>query len=235
MASIEAMAGGMPVLGNKHPTSPIKHGVNGFLSDNPEELRMFARILLEDKELANLMACRHARPQSRSFRWIDLRGRFRHPLRRPAQNGCRKGTSSNTRHNVVIPSCPDAFLSEGAVRKLQKFFRLIIWSNEHMMLCYAAVDGKAERILKFIESRLDENSPPSQRELAGHFGLSQNAFFQLIGYLKNKGYLVDLGRHRGLRLSQDYLEQIRRAEGVPLVGRVAAGEPILASRISKDI
>jgi hypothetical protein len=55
MASVEAMAGGMPVLGNKHPTSPIKHGASGFLSDNPEELRMFARILLADKELANLM------------------------------------------------------------------------------------------------------------------------------------------------------------------------------------
>jgi glycosyltransferase involved in cell wall biosynthesis len=55
MASIEAMAGGMPVLGNRHPTSPIKHGVNGFLSDNPEELRKFAKILLADKELANLM------------------------------------------------------------------------------------------------------------------------------------------------------------------------------------
>jgi hypothetical protein len=55
MATVEAMAGGMPIIGNKHPTSPIKHGVSGFLSDNPEELRMFARILLEDKELANLM------------------------------------------------------------------------------------------------------------------------------------------------------------------------------------
>jgi hypothetical protein len=55
MASIEAMAGGMPVIGNQHPTSPIKHGVSGFLSDNPDELRMFANILLKDKELANLM------------------------------------------------------------------------------------------------------------------------------------------------------------------------------------
>jgi hypothetical protein len=55
MSTVEAMAGGLPVIGNKHPTSPITHGVNGFLSDNPEELRMFANILLKDKELANLM------------------------------------------------------------------------------------------------------------------------------------------------------------------------------------
>jgi glycosyltransferase involved in cell wall biosynthesis len=55
MASVEAMAAGLPVLGNRHPTSPIKHGISGFLSDNPAELRKFATILLEDKELANMM------------------------------------------------------------------------------------------------------------------------------------------------------------------------------------
>lgn len=52
MATIEAMAAGMPVLGNKHPSSPIKHGVSGFLSDEPNELRKYAQMLLEDKDLA---------------------------------------------------------------------------------------------------------------------------------------------------------------------------------------
>lgn len=89
---------------------------------------------------------------------------------------------------------------------------------------------KQKRILSFIESRLSENNPPSQRETAIHFGLSQNAVCQLIGYLKKKGYLGDSGSHRGLRLSQEYLEQIRQAEGIPIVGRVAAGEPILAQQ-----
>jgi len=55
MASVEAMAAGMPVLGNRHPTSPIKHGVSGFLSDDADELRKYARMLLEDKGLAILM------------------------------------------------------------------------------------------------------------------------------------------------------------------------------------
>jgi glycosyltransferase involved in cell wall biosynthesis len=55
MASVEAMAAGLPVIGNNHPTSPIKHGVSGFLSDKPAELRKFAMMLLEDKKLANLM------------------------------------------------------------------------------------------------------------------------------------------------------------------------------------
>jgi glycosyltransferase involved in cell wall biosynthesis len=55
MSVAEAMAAGLPVLGNKHPTSPIKHGVNGFLSDNPDELRKFATMLLEDDKLATRM------------------------------------------------------------------------------------------------------------------------------------------------------------------------------------
>jgi glycosyltransferase involved in cell wall biosynthesis len=55
MASLEAMAAGMPVLGNRHPTSPIEHGVSGFLSDDPIELRKYANMLLEDKILATLM------------------------------------------------------------------------------------------------------------------------------------------------------------------------------------
>jgi len=55
MATTEAMAAGLPVLGNRHPTSPIKHGVSGFLSDDPGELRKFAKMLLSDRELARLM------------------------------------------------------------------------------------------------------------------------------------------------------------------------------------
>lgn len=55
MASLEAMAAGLPVLGNQHPTSPIKHGVSGFLSDDPDELHKYARMLLEDRNLAALM------------------------------------------------------------------------------------------------------------------------------------------------------------------------------------
>ena len=87
---------------------------------------------------------------------------------------------------------------------------------------------KQRQVLKFIEDRLRENNPPSQREIARHFGLAQNAVYQLVGYLKRKGYLVDSGGHRGLRLSGEYLDETRQTDGIPIVGRVAAGEPILA-------
>lgn len=52
IATLEAMATGLPVLSNRHPTSIIEHGVSGFLSDDPKELRNYARLLLDDKELA---------------------------------------------------------------------------------------------------------------------------------------------------------------------------------------
>jgi repressor LexA len=87
---------------------------------------------------------------------------------------------------------------------------------------------KQQRILAFIESRLWEGKPPSQREIARYFHLAQNAVYQLVRYLRTKGYLIDSGGHRGLRLSREYLDGKRQAQGVPIVGRVAAGEPILA-------
>jgi glycosyltransferase involved in cell wall biosynthesis len=55
MAMVEAMAAGLPVLGNCHPTSPIRHGVSGFLSDDPAQLRAFAWQLLRDRDLAAQM------------------------------------------------------------------------------------------------------------------------------------------------------------------------------------
>jgi len=87
---------------------------------------------------------------------------------------------------------------------------------------------KQQKVLAFIAGRLEGNTPPSQREIARHFGLAQNAVYQLVGYLKKKGYLVNSGGHRGLRLSPTYLSRMRETQGVPILGRVAAGEPILA-------
>ncbi len=87
---------------------------------------------------------------------------------------------------------------------------------------------KQRQILDFITASLQENHPPSQREIAAHFDMAQNSVYQLVGYLKKKGYVVDVGGHRGLRLSEAYLDEVQETEGLPILGRVAAGEPILA-------
>lgn len=80
---------------------------------------------------------------------------------------------------------------------------------------------KQAQVLRFIESSLQTQRTPSQRETAEHFGLSRNAVRQLIGYLKRKGYLQDTGGHRGLRLSAAYLEYRRVQIGVPALDRVS--------------
>jgi repressor LexA len=90
--------------------------------------------------------------------------------------------------------------------------------------------ARQQQVLEFIAGRLGENAPPSQQEIADHFGLAQNAAYQLVGYLKKKGYLVSVGGHRGLRLSPEYEWKRSRTEGLPILGRVAAGTPILAEQ-----
>lgn len=55
MATFEAMAAGLPVIGNCHPSSPVVHGESGFLTDDPEELAGHARRLLADRELARTL------------------------------------------------------------------------------------------------------------------------------------------------------------------------------------
>jgi repressor LexA len=87
---------------------------------------------------------------------------------------------------------------------------------------------KQQKVLKYIEARLEKNDPPSQREIARHFHLAQNSVYQLISYLRKKGYLADSSGHRALRLSKEYIEKIKRPEGLPVIGTVAAGQPILA-------
>lgn len=55
LAMLEGMASGLPVIGTPHPSSPVVHGVNGFLSADPMALRAFAEQLLADRELARRM------------------------------------------------------------------------------------------------------------------------------------------------------------------------------------
>ncbi len=52
LSMLEAMAVGMPVVALKNPTSPITHGIDGFLSYDVLELREIIVALLQDQELA---------------------------------------------------------------------------------------------------------------------------------------------------------------------------------------
>jgi len=102
MATLEAMAAGMPVLGNRHPTSPVEHGVSGFLSDDAKELAGYARRLLADRELAVRMGQAARKTVMERFHISGFLKGFRRSIRR-AQEKWRAGEKSarSLRHGQV--------------------------------------------------------------------------------------------------------------------------------------
>jgi hypothetical protein len=82
MAVLEAMAAGLPVLGNRHPSSPIEHGVSGFLSDDPSELRSYAQSLLADRELARRMGAAAQNAVIAKFSSVHFQKKFSRAIER---------------------------------------------------------------------------------------------------------------------------------------------------------
>ena len=86
---------------------------------------------------------------------------------------------------------------------------------------------RQREILKLIqESLADSGMPPTRVEIAEAFGFkSPNAAEEHLRALQRKG-VIDLipGASRGIQLKDSLREQM----GLPLIGRVAAGRPILA-------
>jgi len=86
---------------------------------------------------------------------------------------------------------------------------------------------KQAAILKFIADEMaSKKRPPSVREIADRFRLgSPTSVRDHLAALERKGYIErHAGEKRGLALSPAYEETL----GLPVVGDVAAGTPILA-------
>lgn len=81
-----------------------------------------------------------------------------------------------------------------------------------------------QKILDFIKASMAERRlPPTVREIAEYMGYrSDNAAYQHLQALQRKGVIELEGRSRGIRL--------RIPLGLPVVGQVAAGAPILAEQ-----
>ena len=92
---------------------------------------------------------------------------------------------------------------------------------------------RQSEILDFIrQSLVDSGAPPTRDEIARAFGFrSLNAAEQHLQALQKKG-LIELvaGTSRGIRLKETVLALKEAAAefGLPLIGKVAAGSPILA-------
>ncbi len=78
------------------------------------------------------------------------------------------------------------------------------------------------QILEFIQDAIADGSPPTLAEIARNFGFrSPNAAVDHLQALARKGAIELIeGAARGIRLKTE--------QGLPLIGRVAAGSPILS-------
>lgn len=91
--------------------------------------------------------------------------------------------------------------------------------------------ARQEQVLQLIRNYIDETGyPPTRAEIAEELGFrSANAAEEHLRALARKGAIEMVpGASRGIRLPED------ENMGVPVVGRVAAGNPILAEENIED-
>ncbi len=92
---------------------------------------------------------------------------------------------------------------------------------------------RQQAVLEFVEEfSRSQGYPPTVREVAAHFGIQPRAAADHLEALNRKGQLHrEPGRSRGLVLSARLREPVVE---VPLLGRIAAGQPLLASENVED-
>lgn len=91
----------------------------------------------------------------------------------------------------------------------------------------AVLTPKQQKIFEHIQKVISETGiPPTRVEIARSLGFrSPNAAEAHLRALQRKGVLELLpGASRGIQLKEEF----RGEEGLPVIGRVAAGQPILA-------
>lgn len=93
-----------------------------------------------------------------------------------------------------------------------------------------ALTQRQSEVFELVKKNIVETGmPPTRAEIAKDLGFrSPNAAEEHLKALARKGYIEILaGTSRGIRLLVD-TDVLNPEEGLPLVGQVAAGEPIMA-------
>ena len=84
---------------------------------------------------------------------------------------------------------------------------------------------KQRAVYEFIRARIQEDRrPPTVREIVDHFDIkSPKGGTDHLAMLERKGWIIRTpGISRGIQLAEE-------SDGIPILGRAAAGHPILAS------
>ena len=95
----------------------------------------------------------------------------------------------------------------------------------------ANLTARQAQILELIKRNINKTGfPPTRADIAEEFGFrSANAAEEHLKALAKKGMIeIIAGTSRGIRLTET------STQGIPLIGRVAAGDPILAEENIED-
>jgi repressor LexA len=91
---------------------------------------------------------------------------------------------------------------------------------------------KQESVLQFITEIVREKGfPPTIREIGDQFGITAKGAYDHLKAIEKKGYIrTSKNQSRAIELLKGASEEalVVRASGIPLLGQVAAGSPILA-------
>ncbi|UEA16850.1 transcriptional repressor LexA [Pasteurella canis] len=101
------------------------------------------------------------------------------------------------------------------------------------MKAFKALTARQQEVYDFLKHHLDTTGmPPTRAEISKELGFrSPNAAEEHLKALARKGVIEILsGTSRGIRLLLEEDSVSEENNGLPLVGRVAAGEPILAEQ-----
>ncbi len=91
---------------------------------------------------------------------------------------------------------------------------------------------KQDRVFEFIRKHVqDIGYPPTVREIGMNFGISEKGAYDHLNAIEKKGYIRRMPKKpRAIEILEFVPQKLPQAAvEVPIVGRVAAGEPILAS------
>lgn len=119
--------------------------------------------------------------------------------------------------------------------------RLAVWPAKIETAMAARLTRRQNDILTFVRRYTDSHGyPPSVREIGSAMGLtSSSTVHSHLAALERKGYLRrDPSKPRALEILREGVDEraapMRRTIPLPVVGRVTAGEPILAEQNIED-
>ena len=105
-------------------------------------------------------------------------------------------------------------------------------------MAYGRISKKQQEILDYIKNEiLNRGFPPAVREICEAVNLkSTSSVHSHLSTLENNGYIRrDPTKPRAIEIMDDEFGLVRREmTNIPIIGRVAAGEPLLAVENIED-